>query len=372
MSDFCPNCKKKISQNAKFCGFCGYKINDQTEREKQFLSTNSENDNKTKRKNFKPSTILVVIAGLSISAFLIILLTPTKEEKYWKKVSEENSIASFDNYLKRYPDGKFFNEAFKNKDKKVWNLSRKINTVPSYKNYIKKNPKGAYIEEALSRIEKIKKEQNQENRIEKKKEQIKKNTQKTSKKIPGRFPQATARILNNSDLNNLTKWELRVMRNEIFARHGYVFKTDIMSGYFNKVDWYNKIDKLNYSNNASNLLTNIEKKNIKLIQKYEGEIGVKLSSFNSKFLTKYNIIDNQAEMAYGEINVYKNKNKVYLKSKWWNLTKGVVIQNSNKSFANYMIENGEDKKFLNFKIDNNKPYIELFDVNGKKSDLSIK
>jgi len=82
--------------------------------------------------------------------------------------------------------------------------------------------------------------------------------------LPGKFPQASLQILNHNDVNYLSARELKIMRNEIFARHGYIFKTDDMSTYFREQSWY-----VPRYNNVNNMLTSIEKENIKLIQSYE-------------------------------------------------------------------------------------------------------
>ena len=82
--------------------------------------------------------------------------------------------------------------------------------------------------------------------------------------LPGKFPQASLQILNHNDVNYLSARELKIMRNEIFARHGYIFKTDDMSTYFREQSWY-----VPRYNNVNNMLTSIEKENIKLIQNYE-------------------------------------------------------------------------------------------------------
>ena len=81
---------------------------------------------------------------------------------------------------------------------------------------------------------------------------------------PGRFPQASERILSHSDLSGLSKYDLKIMRNEIFARHGYIFKTNEMKNYFHNQSWYSP----RYSNVNSHL-TRIENENIKLIKRYE-------------------------------------------------------------------------------------------------------
>ncbi len=80
----------------------------------------------------------------------------------------------------------------------------------------------------------------------------------------GEYPQASKRLLTEEDVNNLSVDGLNVMRNEIFARHGYCFKKKDLRQIFEDKDWYipNTID-------IKNDLTEIEKKNIVLIKKYE-------------------------------------------------------------------------------------------------------
>lgn len=80
----------------------------------------------------------------------------------------------------------------------------------------------------------------------------------------GQYPEASQRLLKEADVENLTKSELQVMRNEIFARHGYCFKKKDMRQMFENLDWYvpDNVD-------IKDLLTDIEKKNILLIKRYE-------------------------------------------------------------------------------------------------------
>ena len=81
---------------------------------------------------------------------------------------------------------------------------------------------------------------------------------------PGVYPEASTRRLTNSDVNYLTKYQLKIMRNEIFARHGYIFQTTDMRNYFSDQSWYNP-----RFSNVNNLLSNTEKQNIELIKRYE-------------------------------------------------------------------------------------------------------
>lgn len=80
----------------------------------------------------------------------------------------------------------------------------------------------------------------------------------------GKYPTASSRILTYDDVAYLNKDELNIMRNEIFARHGFIFKTEKMIEYFIKQSWYRPM----YSDvNAS--LTTIEQKNIQFIKSFE-------------------------------------------------------------------------------------------------------
>ena len=67
--------------------------------------------------------------------------------------------------------------------------------------------------------------------------------------------------------NSLNPAFLKVIRNEIFARHGYVFiKGGEMDKYFRSKEWYTP-----KFNNINHLLSDIEKHNIKLIKELESE-----------------------------------------------------------------------------------------------------
>ncbi len=80
----------------------------------------------------------------------------------------------------------------------------------------------------------------------------------------GSYAEASERLLKTTDVENLTKEELFTMRNNIFARHGYVFYKKDTRDMYEKQTWYipNSID-------VKNDLTDIEKKNIALIARYE-------------------------------------------------------------------------------------------------------
>ena len=92
----------------------------------------------------------------------------------------------------------------------------------------------------------------------------------------GMYPEASTRILDNYDLEMLTSRELGIMRNEIFARHGYSFKKKEYRDIFEKFDWYAPI-----STNVESDLTQIERTNVTKIKEFEsyyndyGEFGAR-------------------------------------------------------------------------------------------------
>jgi hypothetical protein len=71
--------------------------------------------------------------------------------------------------------------------------------------------------------------------------------------------------LKKEDVENMYKGDLEIIRNSIYARHGYSFKNRRMRYIFdNNVDWYIPV-----TTDIRNELTAVEKANIDLIKRYE-------------------------------------------------------------------------------------------------------
>lgn len=76
---------------------------------------------------------------------------------------------------------------------------------------------------------------------------------------------ASVVALKKEDVENMYKRDLEVMRNAIYARHGYSFKNRQMRYFFDQnVSWYVPV-----STDVTQDLTELEKKNIALIKRYE-------------------------------------------------------------------------------------------------------
>ena len=54
------------------------------------------------------------------------------------------------------------------------------------------------------------------------------------------FPSDT-KLVTRADLEGKTQREVTLMLNEIYARHGYIFKTDYIREYFESQSWYKPV-----------------------------------------------------------------------------------------------------------------------------------
>jgi hypothetical protein len=70
--------------------------------------------------------------------------------------------------------------------------------------------------------------------------------------------------LKESQLKNLKKIELEILRNTIFARHGLAFKSKTVRQFFDYVDWYIPI-----FDSVDDQLTETEKQNIMILKRFE-------------------------------------------------------------------------------------------------------
>ncbi|MBP3943558.1 YARHG domain-containing protein [Sphingobacteriaceae bacterium WQ 2009] len=75
---------------------------------------------------------------------------------------------------------------------------------------------------------------------------------------------ASTQTLKEGDLKNLKKIDLEIIRNTIFARHGFAFTKLALRQFFDYVPWYVPI----YTD-VTEKLTPLEKKNISLILRFE-------------------------------------------------------------------------------------------------------
>jgi hypothetical protein len=85
-------------------------------------------------------------------------------------------------------------------------------------------------------------------------------------------PSPSVERLSESDLYGKSRWELDVMRNVPYARHGYRFKRSDLRGYFSGFSWYDP-DTSSMSV-VERRLSSTERRNVQLIQAYQKRTGM--------------------------------------------------------------------------------------------------
>lgn len=81
------------------------------------------------------------------------------------------------------------------------------------------------------------------------------------------FPTSDSIYLEEQNLWNLSEEALRIAKNEIYARHGYIFQSDDLNRYFREKSWYQA--SVPAAQFDSSVLNEYEKANIKQIADYQ-------------------------------------------------------------------------------------------------------
>ncbi|SIQ12465.1 YARHG domain-containing protein [Chryseobacterium sp. RU37D] len=85
---------------------------------------------------------------------------------------------------------------------------------------------------------------------------------------------ASKQKLTEKDLKNLRKLDMEIIKNSVFARHGYSFKKATYRKFFEQTDWYIPV-----SNNVDNDLSPMEKENVALLNRFIKYAEDKYDSF---------------------------------------------------------------------------------------------
>lgn len=128
-------------------------------------------------------------------------------------------------------------------------------------------------------------------------------------------------------LKSLNEKEIGLIRNEIYARNGYIFKDEIINNYFEEKDWYKPNSSYSYD-----LLNDVEKGNLVIITSYEKSNGYSndFTSYDEDYATTSN-----ADNTYNCPEDYKY-DKEYIKESFLkSLTKEGVEILRNEIFARH-------------------------------------
>jgi tetratricopeptide (TPR) repeat protein len=90
---------------------------------------------------------------------------------------------------------------------------------------------------------------------------------------PGLWPWTSERLITDYDLQGMSGRDLELMRNEIYARHGWVFRRPDLRRYFEGQPWY----RPNHDGLANRMveagLSGVERRNVQIIREQERRIN---------------------------------------------------------------------------------------------------
>ena len=88
------------------------------------------------------------------------------------------------------------------------------------------------------------------------------------------IPGISSRYIDESELYNYDAGQLRLIRNEIFALHGRIFKSQDLADYFSQKSWYvPKYDPDEFDAHMFDYLNDYEQANLKVILNYEAALA---------------------------------------------------------------------------------------------------
>ena len=96
------------------------------------------------------------------------------------------------------------------------------------------------------------------------------------------FPDSNSRYLSEEEVRGVETDRLFIGRNEIFARHGYIFQDEGLQQHFNSMPWYSgNVTAEQF--NADAVFNDFEKKNAELIKRVEDEVA-ETSNVSGQFI----------------------------------------------------------------------------------------
>ncbi len=179
--------------------------------------------------------------------------------------------------------------------------------------------------------------------------------------IPKDCSNCSSALIELNELENIEIYNLRLLKNEIYARKGYIFSNAEFKDYFKKLSWYKPLN-----NNKSIKLTDTESRNVATISQRISEISEFISvEENSKYktLSEEKIKEIFTEKKRQELKILSNIWKVYdYKDKTGNY---YLVLTEDKYEENIGNRDNISIKAINYKIEN-KNWKKTFETNDFK------
>ncbi|MCJ7449416.1 MAG: ankyrin repeat domain-containing protein [Bacteroidales bacterium] len=98
-------------------------------------------------------TIIITVAVLLVIGLALVVIPTTRDEIHWRWTSHKNETASYESYIKAWPQGRHSIEAIARYDEYAWMDAKLTNTVEGYNRYVQIHGEGKYIDDAKDNIE---------------------------------------------------------------------------------------------------------------------------------------------------------------------------------------------------------------------------
>jgi|GEM_PF-1414569 hypothetical protein len=232
--NYCSKCGAALVDGAKFCHECGFKQNGLMNKIKKRISSegNHEDVQPTGNRVKKYSKIKKTYNPIKVGVLAVLATI----------------LVGFGSYY-------------------ICSLTLSASNTKESDTYSKLTPKANNDSKNDATTTSTDKNQSEDGKID---DSTNNATSNATSKINSRddyiFSNSGSKKLLDSDLSSLSKKELALARNEIFARHGLVFETEPYKSYFKGKSWYKP--NLNFKGNDEEL-NKVERYNIELISKYE-------------------------------------------------------------------------------------------------------
>ena len=127
------------------------------------------------------------------------------------------------------------------------------------------------------------------------------------------FPDSDKKYLSEDEIRTKTVDEMLIGRNEIFARHGYIFTDENLKNHFESTSWYEGTIPAEQFN-SDQVFNDFEKKNIELIKSVEDEINGVVEEDNQQevFIGMNGSYQCGSDENSGVIDVYVQDKDIYI------------------------------------------------------------
>lgn len=252
---FCPKCGKTVRDGAKFCNHCGANLEQEDFYDDEEDDFDEEPGGKKQKYWLVPLIMFLILAAGFAAAFIVLRILPTQASIFpWAQETQTR-------------------ETTEEETDQIETEEAEQGAVVRQKfGHAKEETEETFVVDTTAAIEPDEWETTavaeSEELLEELPEEMPEGEDwEADTSADYVLPDSSSRYLTEADLAGLSKEELRLARNEIYARHGRIFTSEELGGYFSSKSWYR--GTVSAADFSDDLLSQVEKDNVKLIQQME-------------------------------------------------------------------------------------------------------